>query len=102
MLSEKEIDDIIAHAEDVAERNESDALLFEHSRHNQMDTARCKKCATENRNIAEGFKELKEARRMLDAMGWHYHDGNYWSEKAHKEYFVEETNERQNKRRKRL
>ena len=39
--------------------------------------------------LNEAIEELKAARRMLDARGWHYHDGNYWSEKAHKEYFEE-------------
>ena len=87
MLSEKQIDEIIAHAE--CEADEIRCELEHYEIAGVPLVGKVYEDAERYDHIAEGFKELKEARRMLDAMGWHYHDGNYYNDKAHKEYFGE-------------
>jgi hypothetical protein len=64
------IDEAIKHCEEVAEKNETQALRIGQQYEGTLldrDAKECRECAAEHRQLAEWLTELKEAKRLLKA-----------------------------------
>lgn len=60
------LDEMISHAEEVAERKEKEAVK---KINGQVSVSvECKECAAEHRQLAECLKELKQRRQMMQSL----------------------------------